>query len=134
MLLSPAESSSKVSTLLVSTNFMVRISMSFFCLAAHDFFAPQPVHAPSMFFLRRVLHDWSDDDCVRILRQLRDAAGPNTQLMILDTIMSYVCEEPLSDVPGAEVSPPPAPLLSNGGYAYSSDYMVDLAVRISIIV
>ncbi|KAK4213823.1 O-methyltransferase, family 2 [Rhypophila decipiens] len=37
----------------------------------HDFFSEQPVWLDAdVYFLRMVLHDWSDGDCVRILRGL----------------------------------------------------------------
>lgn len=48
--------------------------------------------------------------------------------MILDTLVSYVCAEPPSDVPGAAAQPLPAPLLPNGGAAQALDYMSDLVV------
>ena len=51
--------------------------------------------------------------------------------MVLDTIVSYVCAEPPSDVPGAAAQPLPAPLLPNGGAVQSLDYMSDLVVSVS---
>ncbi|KAM7200831.1 S-adenosyl-L-methionine-dependent methyltransferase [Rhypophila sp. PSN 637] len=39
----------------------------------HDFFTEQPVRGANVYFLRMVLHDWSDGDCVRILRGLAPA-------------------------------------------------------------
>ena len=35
----------------------------------HDFFPPQPVHADAYFF-RYVLHNWTDNDCIKIVRAL----------------------------------------------------------------
>ncbi|CAI6341356.1 unnamed protein product [Periconia digitata] len=39
----------------------------------YDFFDPQPVYYEGVgaFFLRHMLHNWDDADCVRILRNLR---------------------------------------------------------------
>ena len=39
----------------------------------HDFFAPQPVHGARIYYLRIVLHNWTDEQCVLILRNLRNA-------------------------------------------------------------
>lgn len=44
----------------------------------HDFFSPQPSHMlqlpspPKVYLLRFVLHDWFEDDCVKILKNIRD--------------------------------------------------------------
>ena len=37
---------------------------------AHDFFTEQPVQGADVYFMRWILHDWSDGYCVRILRAL----------------------------------------------------------------
>ncbi|KAI5463901.1 S-adenosyl-L-methionine-dependent methyltransferase [Mariannaea sp. PMI_226] len=40
---------------------------------AHDFFTPQPVVGARIYYMRSIMHDWDDDDAVRILGHLRDA-------------------------------------------------------------
>lgn len=37
----------------------------------HDFFAEQPVHGACVYYLRTILHNWSDEQCVAILERLR---------------------------------------------------------------
>ena len=39
----------------------------------HDFFEPQPVLGARYYHMRGILHDWPDDDCVRILKALAPA-------------------------------------------------------------
>ncbi|KAJ3527088.1 hypothetical protein NM688_g8174 [Phlebia brevispora] len=97
-------------------------------LQAHDFFTPQPVKAPAVFLLRMVLHDWSDKYASLILKQLRGAAGPDTQLLVVDNTIEYACEDTTSarDIPGAVVPLPPAPLLANKGAAGALPYFADL--------
>lgn len=34
----------------------------------HDFFTPQPLTDAAVFFMRQCLHNWPDEDCVKILR------------------------------------------------------------------
>ncbi|THG97673.1 hypothetical protein EW026_g4370 [Hermanssonia centrifuga] len=51
---------------------------------------------------------------------------PKTQLVILDSIVSYACREPSSSITGSSFPPPPAPLLANGGYANSRGYLMDM--------
>lgn len=97
---------------------------------AHDFFAPQPIKNAGVFLLRNIMHDWSDAYCIQILRHLRAAAAPFTQLVIVDNIMSYACvEEDLKTIPGAERPLPPAPLLPNGGHAATIPYFQDIQVK-----
>jgi hypothetical protein len=40
---------------------------------AYDFFTPQPVHGARAYYFRSVLHDWSDADCVKILKNVAQA-------------------------------------------------------------
>ncbi|KAL1854924.1 hypothetical protein Daus18300_011244 [Diaporthe australafricana] len=58
----------------------------------HDFFQPQPVQkaAPKAYMLSRVLHDWQDDDCVKIL-------GPLLPAMETHSTKLFVCERVLPD-------------------------------------
>lgn len=55
----------------------------------HDFFQSQPSDLkPSAYLLSRVLHDWKDDDCVRILMNLLPAMKKyGTKLLITDRVM-----------------------------------------------
>jgi hypothetical protein len=66
---------------------------------------------------------------LQILRHLRDAATPSTQLVVVDNLMPYACvDDSLKDVPGAELALPPAPLLPNWGHASAVSYYEDLGM------
>lgn len=83
----------------------------------------------SVFFLRAILHDWPDDECVQILKILREAATPETRLIISGFIIAYACP----GAAGADEPRPPEPLLFNGGHANAFDYMIDMQVRFCLI-
>ncbi|KAJ7075078.1 O-methyltransferase [Mycena belliarum] len=98
-------------------------------LQAHSFLTPQPVKDASVFLVRAVLHNWSDANASKILKNLRDAAQPTTQLVVLERIASLVCEEDASyaHITGAVLLAPPAPLLANLGVMFP--YLMDIQAR-----
>jgi hypothetical protein len=53
----------------------------------HDFWTPQPIRNATVFFMKRVLHDWPDDLCKKLLRHVVDAMAPDSRLLIGDTVM-----------------------------------------------
>ena len=64
------------------------------------------------------------------MKHLRAAAGPKTQLVLIEQVFPTVCDEPAAhEIPGAELPAPPEPLLRNMGRAGSIVYLVDLLVR-----
>ncbi|KAJ7593960.1 S-adenosyl-L-methionine-dependent methyltransferase [Mycena floridula] len=60
-------------------------------LQVHDFFSPQPVKNAAVYFLRYIIHDWSDKEAKQILSQLRAAAGPTSKLVVFDGLAQHTC-------------------------------------------
>ncbi|PPQ96694.1 hypothetical protein CVT26_010246 [Gymnopilus dilepis] len=99
----------------------------------HDFFTPQPIRNASVFLLRCILHDWPTGFARKILLRLRQAAMPDTKLVIADFILPLACQEDntcFEGVEGAETLPPPAPLLPNLGKANANVYWMDLTMQV----
>ncbi|WP_066947996.1 methyltransferase [Streptomyces lushanensis] len=53
---------------------------------AGDFFENVPTGADH-YILKSVLHDWSDTDCLRILKTVREAVHDNTKLLVVDPVI-----------------------------------------------
>lgn len=53
----------------------------------HDFFTPQPIKGADVYLLRMILHDWKDPEAVSILKQLVDAAKPESRILIMDMVL-----------------------------------------------
>jgi hypothetical protein len=54
---------------------------------AHDFFTPQPVKAARAYSLHSILHDWSDEEGVRILENLVPALKKGYSRVLLNEIV-----------------------------------------------
>ena len=63
----------------------------------HDFFEPQPIKGARTYYLRNILHDWPDERCRDILRQLKDAMKPQYSRRFCSTRMS----SPITTHPGS---------------------------------
>ncbi|KAJ3553411.1 hypothetical protein NM688_g3627 [Phlebia brevispora] len=98
-------------------------------LREHDFFAPQPLTNPSVYMLRYIMHNWPDAYCIKILSHLRDAAGPSTQLFVLDHILDYLSRDTTGlndDIPGAARPMAPEPLLPYPDSVTEYGYLMDI--------
>lgn len=53
----------------------------------HDFLTPQPVKNAKFYYLRHIIHDWTDEDSLVILGHIKDAMGPDSQLLIDEAVL-----------------------------------------------
>jgi hypothetical protein len=56
-----------------------------FTAVGGDFFAEVP--AADYYLLKWILHDWADEDCVRILRNCRDSARPGARALVIEGLV-----------------------------------------------
>lgn len=103
-----------------------------YCYKANDFFTPQPQKNAKVFFLKQILHDWSDMYCAKILTQLWESAKPDTILVLMESIMPFACHDSSDDsgngIPGAVPHEAPGPLLANYGAVNEMGYNADIDV------
>ncbi|KAF8069068.1 S-adenosyl-L-methionine-dependent methyltransferase [Lyophyllum atratum] len=100
-------------------------------LEVQDFFKPQPKdRSVSIFLLKMILHDWSDEYCVKFLSQLRAVAKPDTKLLLIESLVPFACHDPGNDdnkgIPGSVPHEAPAPLLANYGAVNELSYSADI--------
>ncbi|THV00231.1 O-methyltransferase, partial [Dendrothele bispora CBS 962.96] len=98
----------------------------------HDFLSPQPIKDANVFLVKQILHNWPVGYTTRILRHLREAAQPNTLLVVIENITPYACRIPsgtVDNMTGAvDVKPAPEPLLSNYGGLSGTVYGMDMTM------
>ncbi|RYP34683.1 hypothetical protein DL766_002874 [Monosporascus sp. MC13-8B] len=90
-------------------------------LMSYDFFQKNPIKDAEVYWLRAILHDWSDDYCVQILSQTHQSMGANSRILIADHVMNTTlgCEE---------LKSAPEPLLANYGPYVRYSHQRDLAM------
>lgn len=54
----------------------------------HDFFQPQPTPGADVYVLRHICHNWSVDNCVRILRQIVPALRPHSKILLVEVVVT----------------------------------------------
>ncbi|KIK58916.1 hypothetical protein GYMLUDRAFT_170352, partial [Collybiopsis luxurians FD-317 M1] len=94
-----------------------------------NFFESQPIEDASVFYLRRVLHDWSNKYAKSILQILCKVIMPHSRLVVAEHLLHPACIDPLHDtgegISGYKYNCAPEPLLPNFGVAHELAYMTD---------
>ena len=57
---------------------------------AYNFFTPQPIKNADIYLLRMICHDYSDKYAAQILSNIVPAMGPDSRILIVDTVMPEV--------------------------------------------
>ncbi|KAI1608644.1 catechol O-methyltransferase [Exophiala viscosa] len=57
----------------------------------HDFWTEQPVKGAKAYYFRRVFHDYSDELCVKLLKQVIPAmTGPDSRVLVADMLLPEI--------------------------------------------
>ncbi|PMD36716.1 S-adenosyl-L-methionine-dependent methyltransferase [Hyaloscypha variabilis F] len=57
-----------------------------------DFFTPQPVKNAQIYYLRRIMHNWQDNEARKILKNIADAMAPDSRLLIGEMVVPDIPE------------------------------------------
>jgi demethylsterigmatocystin 6-O-methyltransferase len=52
-----------------------------------DFFQEQPVKGARAYYMRNILHDWPDAECIKILQNIKAAMAPESKLLIDEMVI-----------------------------------------------
>lgn len=55
--------------------------------AVHDFFTEQPVRGAKFYYMRHILHDWTEEDCIRILEKIIPAMSAESLIVIDEVVL-----------------------------------------------
>ncbi|KAJ5892735.1 hypothetical protein N7504_009426 [Penicillium tannophilum] len=88
----------------------------------HDFFNLNPVTGADVYWLRYILHDWSDDYCIKILSAIKAAMNTSSRILICDQVMNTTAgfEERIASAP--------EPLPANYGYFTRYSHQRDITM------
>ena len=53
-----------------------------------DFHKEQPVKKALVYYFRRILHDYSDDECIEILRLTADVMGTDSRVLMVELVLT----------------------------------------------
>ncbi|KAF8839427.1 S-adenosyl-L-methionine-dependent methyltransferase [Paxillus ammoniavirescens] len=94
-----------------------------------NFFAQVPVEGKDIYYLRNIIHDWPDQESALILRNVRQALGPHSRVLIHDYVLRQLNRKQ-AEVEAAtfEVAVAPEPMLPNFGVGSMRMYQQDMTM------
>ncbi|KAK1215011.1 hypothetical protein PQX77_022396 [Marasmius sp. AFHP31] len=94
-----------------------------------DFLQQAPVAGQDVYYMKNVIHNWSDSEAITILRNVANVMKTQSRLLIHELILKHVYSEPStikSKTVGIESAP--APLLPNYGTGNIRHYNLDVSM------
>ncbi|TFK35105.1 S-adenosyl-L-methionine-dependent methyltransferase [Crucibulum laeve] len=88
-----------------------------------DFFNESPVKDCDAYYLKNIIHDWPDADCIRILSHIKNAMGPHSRVLIQEYILQYANRVTDGE---SKFQQAPEPLLPNYGAGRIRQYNLDI--------
>ncbi|KAF9465798.1 S-adenosyl-L-methionine-dependent methyltransferase [Collybia nuda] len=85
-----------------------------------DFFKETPVASCDYYYLRHVLHDWPDAECIKVLNNVHKAVKPGSKLLLHELVLQHVVRQ------DGALDQAPEPLLPNYGMGRVRLYQQDM--------
>ncbi|KAE9396648.1 S-adenosyl-L-methionine-dependent methyltransferase [Gymnopus androsaceus JB14] len=92
---------------------------------AFDFLLEDPVPGCDVYYLKNIVHDWPDKECVKILTGVKNAMTPKSRVLVHEYILQRASRESES-----AIKPAPEPLLPNYGAGGIRQYNLDLDMMV----
>ncbi|KAG9311301.1 O-methyltransferase-domain-containing protein [Chiua virens] len=92
--------------------------------ATLNFFEESPAKGQDVYYLRNIIHDWPDNEAAIILRNIKNAMGTHSRLLIHDIVLTPASYDLKAKSYGADVAP--EPLLPNFGNGNNRNYQQDM--------
>ncbi|PMD30938.1 S-adenosyl-L-methionine-dependent methyltransferase [Hyaloscypha variabilis F] len=89
--------------------------------STHDFFKPNIVKGAEVYWLRYIMHDWSDTYCIAILSALAPALTSNSRILLCEQIMN-------TTLGFDQITKAPEPLPANYGAVKRYSHQRDLCL------
>ncbi|KAG9312055.1 O-methyltransferase-domain-containing protein [Chiua virens] len=94
-----------------------------------NFFTQVPVKGKDLYYLRNIIHDWPDNESALILRNLRQALGPNSRVLIHDYVLLELSRKQAeAEAASLGTVVAPEPMLPNFGVGNVRMYQQDLTM------
>ncbi|KAJ7716637.1 O-methyltransferase [Mycena metata] len=108
-------------------------------LVEGDFFKPITVKDQDIYYIgpfpeseRNCVHNWADGDARLILKNIREAMGKNSRLLIHDYVIQHLNRTQVTDAPTSlQLDAAPAPLLANFGMGSVRAHYQDITMLIT---
>ncbi|KAG6381902.1 O-methyltransferase-domain-containing protein [Boletus reticuloceps] len=96
-----------------------------------NFFTQIPIKGKDIYYLRNIIHDWPDHESALILRNLRQALGPHSRVLIHDYVLRELSRK-RAEAEAASLGTvlAPEPMLPNFGVGNIRMYQQDLTMWI----
>ncbi|KAF9484536.1 S-adenosyl-L-methionine-dependent methyltransferase [Pholiota conissans] len=85
-----------------------------------------PVKNCDIYYIRNVLHNWSDEKALQILRTVREAMGSHSRLLLHEHVLRHACRTESTEMIGLDDAP--EPLLPNYGEGQMNVYQLNMVM------
>jgi chemotaxis methyl-accepting protein methylase len=53
----------------------------------HNFFEPQPVAGADVYIMRHICHNWSTENCAKIIQQIAPVMRPDSKILLVEVVV-----------------------------------------------